>query len=116
MMLAWGAKLLMAFGLGDRAARRFSLVPWILLLLLLLAAGRWAIGTWMDRTIDTAAEAGATSAVVKGQAQTFEQLGDANNAEQDLRSGGERSAARYGECLRNSTRKAACERYNPDAQ
>lgn len=119
MMLAWGAKMLMAIGLGDRMAKRLSLLPWLLLALLvallLFLAGKWAVGSWMDRTIATAEDAGATRAVVAGQNQTLNQLGDANNAERDLRTGGERSAIAYSECLRNNTRPGACERYNPDA-
>ena len=69
----------------------------------------------IDRTLDTATEAGATAAVASGQAQTLDQLKDANDAEQDLRSSGERSATRYAQCLRDSRRRQACERYNPDA-
>lgn len=60
-------------------------------------------------------EIGAQSAVIAGQRQTLDQLGDANDAEANLRAGGERSADRYNECLRNSRNKPACERYNPNA-
>ncbi len=69
-----------------------------------------------ERLIDTAKDSGAAEAVITGQTTTLDQLGDANDAEQDLRSGGERSAARHAECLRNSRRPAACERYRPLAQ
>ena len=69
-----------------------------------------------ERLIETARDSGAAEAVITGQTTTLDQLGDANNAEQDLRAGGERSAARHAECLRNSRRPAACERYRPIAQ
>lgn len=65
------------------------------------------------RTVAVAAEAGASTAVVKGQAQTLDQLKDANDAETDLRAAGERGAARYDQCLQDSRRPAACERYRP---
>lgn len=69
-----------------------------------------------ERLVETAKDSGAAEAVITGQTTTLDQLGDANDAEQDLRSGGERSAARHAECLRNSRRPAACERYRPIAQ
>lgn len=66
-----------------------------------------------DRTVKIAAEAGGAVAVAAGQQQTLEQLKDANNAQQDLRSAGERSADRYDQCLLDSERPAACQRYKP---
>jgi hypothetical protein len=69
-----------------------------------------------ENTLEVATQAGAATAVVAGQAQTLDQLGDANHAAQDLRTGGERSAARYSGCLLDSRDKAACERFNPGAQ
>jgi hypothetical protein len=65
------------------------------------------------RTVAVARDAGATAAVATGQAQTLDQLKDANDAEQDLRASGERSATRYAQCLRDSRRPASCERYRP---
>ena len=67
------------------------------------------------RTVAIAHEAGAVGAVATVQAQTLDQHGDANHAEQDLRAGGERSAARVAQCLQDSRRPVACERYEPDA-
>lgn len=67
----------------------------------------------VEDTLDTAKEAGASGVVIAGQEQTLDQLGDANDAEKDLRAGGERSAARYDQCLQDSRRRAACERYRP---
>ena len=58
---------------------------------------------------------GAQGVVVAGQTQTLNQLKDANNAEQTLKSDNGRSAARYNQCLQDSTRPAACERYRPNA-
>jgi hypothetical protein len=68
------------------------------------------------RTVAVARQAGTVEAVATGQAQTLEQLKDANDAEQDLRSSGERSAARFDQCLQDSRRPAACERYRPVAR
>lgn len=77
----------------------------------------WIIIEIADRrhqnALDAASTAGAASAVAGGQAQTLDQLGDANNAAQDLRSAGERSPLRYSHCLLDSRDKAACERFKP---
>lgn len=70
---------------------------------------------WHENTITTAENAGATKAVVAGQNQTLEQLGDANDAEQNLNAGGERSSTRYNDCLRDNRKPRSCQRYNPDA-
>ena len=90
---------------------------WLVIALVGLALIAWAIIGTYDNTLDdareTGREAGASGAVIAGQNQTLDQLGDANDAEQDLRSAGERSAERYAGCLRDSRRKAACERYRP---
>lgn len=59
---------------------------------------------------------GAQGAVVAGQAQTLEQAGDAQRAEQELEAAGERSSVRYADCLRNARTKSRCERYNPNSQ
>ena len=69
-----------------------------------------------DRLIDTAQRGGAADAVITGQNTTLDQLGDANDAEQKIRTGGERSAARFDDCLRNNRREGACERYRPIAE
>jgi len=66
-----------------------------------------------ENALEVAKDAGATGAVVAGQAQTLDQLGDANNAEQDLRSSGERSAARFDQCLLDNRDKRTCERFRP---
>lgn len=82
-----------------------------------IVAAIWTFVAIADRrhenALEVAAGAGASAAVVAGQAQTLDQLGDANNAAQELRTGGERSAARYAGCLLDSRDKAACERFNP---
>lgn len=89
---------------------------WIAIVGAVIAA-IWTFVTINDRrhenTLEVAKEAGATGAVVAGQAQTLDQLGDANNAEQDLRSSGERSAARFDQCLLDNRDKTTCERYRP---
>lgn len=66
-----------------------------------------------ENALEVAKDAGATGAIVAGQAQTLDQLGDANNAEQDLRERGERSAARFDQCLLDARDPAGCERYRP---
>lgn len=77
----------------------------------------WIIIQIADRrhqnALDVASDAGAAGAIIAGQAQTLDQLGDANHAAQDLRSAGERSALRYNSCLLDSRDRDACERYNP---
>lgn len=82
-------------------------------------AGIWIIVAINDRrhenALEVAKDAGATGAIVAGQAQTLDQLGDANNAEQDLREHGERSAARFDQCLLDARNPAGCERYRPIA-
>ncbi|KLE32467.1 hypothetical protein AAW00_13670 [Aurantiacibacter luteus] len=93
---------------------------WIALALALVLLLAWLIAARLDSTVETIAttaeDRGATRAVVQGQHQTLEQLKDANDAEQDLRTGGERSAARFDQCLQDSRRPAACERYRPNAR
>jgi threonine dehydrogenase-like Zn-dependent dehydrogenase len=73
-------------------------------------------GNSEERLVETARESGAADAVITGQNTTLDQLGDANDAEENLEAGGERSASRFAECLRNSRRKPACERYRPLAE
>ncbi len=90
---------------------------WIVIALVGLGLIAWAIIGTYDNTLDdareTGREAGAAGAVIAGQNQTLDQLGDANAAEQDLRINGDRSAERYRQCLLDNRRKAACERYRP---
>ena len=43
-----------------------------------------------DRLIDTAHKGGAADAVITGQNTTLNQLGDANDAQQEIRNAGER--------------------------
>jgi hypothetical protein len=89
---------------------------WIALVALIVAA-IWTFVAVADRrhenALDVAADAGALGAVVAGQAQTLDQLGDANNAEETLRTAGERSAARFDQCLLDNRDKSTCERYRP---
>lgn len=94
---------------------------WLLLGLVaaLIIAGIVAfnvLGNAQERTVAVAVarDAGTVSAIASGQAQTLDQLKDANDAERAIEAGGERNAARYAECLQNSRRPAACERYNPE--
>lgn len=95
-----------------------GLKNWVWILIVGAAiAGIWTFVAIADRRHENALEvakaAGATGAVVAGQAQTLDQLGDANNAEQDLRQSGERSAARFDQCLLDNRDKRTCERYSP---
>lgn len=115
-MMALGAKLLGLFGLGDDMAKRFALVPLMVIAGLLVWAGIATFGSWQDRAIEQAHDAGATEALLGGHETTLEQLKEANDAEQDLDAGGERSADRYAGCLQDSDRPAACERYRPLAK
>jgi len=88
-------------------------IGWLIIIACIAALLFFLARGMFDSALDTAADGGETRAVVAGQAQTLDQLGDANVAEQDLRSGGERSAARYDACMRDS-RSKRCERYRPD--
>jgi len=115
--MTWIAGLLVRWGLKEATAGK--LAPWaagvgVLAILGLLAGLAATIADrWHENTITVAQEAGATAAVVAGQNQTLDQLGDANNAEQDLRSSGERSPMRYADCLLDARNKDSCERYRP---
>ena len=66
-----------------------------------------------ENALEVAADAGAIGAVVAGLTQTLDQLGDANDAEETLRSSGERSADRFDQCLLDNRDKSTCERYRP---
>ncbi|WP_375290422.1 hypothetical protein [Qipengyuania sp.] len=101
-----------AFGLARWA--------WLAIAVTGLVLIAWAAIDRLADTVETATETGRTiggqEQVIAGQARTLDQLGDAKNAQTDLRSAGERSAARYEQCLLDSDRPAACERYRPGAQ
>lgn len=66
-----------------------------------------------ENALEVAKDAGAIGAVASGQTQTLDQLGDANDAEENLRGSGERSAARFDQCLLDNRDKRTCERYRP---
>lgn len=106
--------------LGKAGLGGFRNYVWIVGIGLLLAAIAGAViiadnfvEDAFDSTEQLGREAGEVGAVIAGQEATLDQLGDANDVEQDLRAGGERSAERYAGCLRNSRRPGACERYRP---
>ena len=109
-----------ALGIGTFFA---SLTPkgWIIIAFLtLVIASVTAVVFIADnrdkRMVETAQEGGSSTAVIAGQNQTLDQLGEANDAEQEIRNAGERSAARYDDCMRNNRREGACERFRPIAQ
>lgn len=113
MLLAFGARLLGLLGLKADLARRFALVPLLMFAGLALWAGVAAFNSWQDRAIEQARDAGATDAIAAGHETTLDQVKDANNAETELETGGDRSSARHAECLRNSRRPEGCERFRP---
>lgn len=115
MIFAFGMRLLLAFGIGDKLAKRFAWLPPLIFAGLAIWAVMSIASNWFEQALDTARESGQAEAVAAGHEQTLDQLGDANNAEADLRTSGERSAARYSECLLDSRDKQACERFNPAA-
>lgn len=95
-----------------------GIANWIWIALVAAAIGGiWAFVAIADRrhenALETAAEGGAASAVAAGYQQTLDQLEDANNAEQDLRSAGPRSQPAFDECLRNNRNRAACDDLRP---
>ncbi len=115
MIFALGTKLLLALGVGDKLAKRFAWAPALILAALMVFLVMRIAANWFGQALDTAAEAGATGAVVAGQNQTLDQLGDANNAEQDIRRAPERDARLYAGCLLDARpgTEDRCERYNP---
>lgn len=95
-----------------------GLKNWIwIVIVAAVVAGIWAFVAIADRrhenALEIAAEGGAAGAIVAGQQQTLDQLGDANNAEQDLRSAGDRSQLAHDECLRNNRNKRSCDDLRP---
>lgn len=116
MLFAFGAKLLGWLGAGDAIAKRFAWAPPLVLAVVVVFIVIKVLTNWFDTSIETAKDAGASEVIIRGQAQTLDQIGDANNAENDLMAGGERSRALYADCLRDNTQRPdTCERYNPDA-
>ena len=113
MIFAFGMKVLGMFGVSREIAKRFGWAPPLIIAALLVFMVMRIAAGWFQQTIDTAKEAGASEAVIAGQTSTLDQLGDANNAEQDLRSSGERDPRRYADCLRDSRDKGRCGRFNP---
>jgi DNA integrity scanning protein DisA with diadenylate cyclase activity len=113
MIFAFGAKLLLGLGLKGELAKRFAWAPPLIIAALLVFLIMRIAANWFEQAIDTAKDAGAVEAVVAGQTETLNQLEDANNAEQDLRSADERNSRRFADCLRDSREKGRCERYNP---
>lgn len=111
MLLAFGAKMLGLFGVGDAAARKFAWGPLLLLALLALWGAKAAWGSFMDRTIETAKQAGAQGAVIAGQETTLKQIGDAHDAANAIRS--DAGFARYCQCVRDSAPGfgGSCTRY-----
>ena len=78
------------------------------------------VGGWIvinknrdTKLVDTGREVGRTEAIGKGYESTLKQLEKANAAERNLEAGGERSAHRHAQCLQDSDRPSACDRYRP---
>lgn len=101
---------LKALSMGTRAAIGGGIVLLIGFAIYLIVTGFFDS---QDSRVAEAHEAGGVEAVAEGQRRTLEQLGDANDAEDNLRLSGERSAARFNECLRGARTPAHCERYRP---
>lgn len=109
--------------LGKAGLGGFRNYVWIIgigLLLAAIAAAVMIAGNFVEDAFESTEqlgrEAGEQGAVIAGQETTLDQLGDANDAEQDLRAGGDRSAERYYGCLQDSRRPEACERYRPSEE
>lgn len=67
-----------------------------------------------NKLVSTGREAGAATAVVAGQGQILTQVERANDAETQVRRGGD--AARYDRCLRSNASaetRVNCERFRP---
>lgn len=107
MLEAWLLKA------GWRGIQRWKWIAGIFALALAAVLFVKIATNWFDSALDVAEHKGAADAIIRGQNQTLDQLGDANEAEQTIRSS-ERSAERYAGCLRDARDTSQCERYNPD--
>ncbi|OYX62517.1 MAG: hypothetical protein B7Y88_14225 [Sphingomonadales bacterium 32-64-17] len=95
----------------------FGFTRWVVWLAgaAVLAGLAWIVVEVIDNTfedvIETAERAGATEAVVAGQATTLEQVGAAHEAGNEVRN--DRGNARYDQCLLDATddTRANCERF-----
>ena len=85
---------------------------WLLIVFAIATISATAITIAKNRDtamIDTAKEAGATTAISEGRKTTLDQNRKANDAENDVKRGGN---AAYDECVRASrTGSAACDRF-----
>lgn len=111
MIFATIAGWLVKLGLGQSAASKTAPFLFIGALAgLALMLGKCAI----DRFEDNAVEKGQLEAVNAGNETTLSQVGQANDAANEIRN--DAGAARYCECLRSATPATAgnCERYRPD--
>lgn len=111
MIFATIAGLLVKFGIGQSAANKTA--PFLffgLLIAIALTIGKCAI----DRFEDNAVEKGQLQAVNAGNETTLTQIGEANDAANQIRN--DAGPARYCECLRSATPATAgnCQRYLPD--
>lgn len=105
MILAW-LKASGWFGLAKGA--------WVGIGVAVVLVIGWGVHHSINKHDQEQQTVGAQGAVIQGQTQTLNQLKDANDAQQNLKSDNGRSAERYRQCLLDSSRPAACERFNPN--
>lgn len=105
--------------LGEKAlfgVARGWLIAGAVAVLLALGGAIWAEYTYRKHVHDAQQQTiGAQGVVIAGQTQTLNQLKDAKNAEQTLKTDNGRSAERYRQCLLDSRRPSACDRYKPNS-
>lgn len=111
MIFATIAGWLVKLGLGQSAANKaapFLFIGALVAIALLLGKCAW------DRHERGLIERGQLEAVNAGNETTLTQIGEANEAENQIRN--DAGAARYCECLRSATPATAgnCKRYLPD--
>jgi hypothetical protein len=103
-MIAFLATKLIGLGIGEKFARPLI---WAALIAAVLLLGKCAV----DRFEDNAVEKGRLKAVNAGNETTLTQIGEANDAANEIRN--DAGSARFCECLRSATPATAgnCQRY-----
>lgn len=87
---------------------------WLLIVLAVLITSVIIARGWMDRTIQTAIEAGAAEQREKTAETIIENARKANEARDEVRR--DVDGARYNQCLRTARTPANCERFLPARQ
>lgn len=87
---------------------------WILIAIGALGLAYAALNLWIDKTIDTAKDAGATEQREGDLRETLNRTEQGNEARNEIRD--DVGTARYDQCLRTARTPANCERFLPKLQ